>query len=123
MFDKLFDYLYFLVENIWTSFKGMTKALFGPIYWLVALVIAVLAITRKVVEFTQNAFLDLLLFAGVMAPKGNPQTNQDVLDFFATANAFIPLGEASTLITAYTVVLLSGFLYRLIKSWLPVIGT
>jgi hypothetical protein len=101
----------------------MTKALFGPIYWLVALVIAVLAITRKVVEFTQNAFLDLLLFAGVMAPKGNPQTNQDVLDFFATANAFIPLGEASTLITAYTVVLLSGFLYRLIKSWLPVIGT
>lgn len=119
MFNGLIAWLAWL----WSTIKAIWQACWEFIKtgwtWIVATIVGFIAITHQVSTFVVNVIGQVFdLINGVVLPNHNLSSPSvgTLMDF---ANYIFPLNEGLTLMSAYSLVLMSLTLYKLIKSWIP----
>lgn len=99
LWDTLKAFFVWLVEQLWLL-----------VQWLF---LQFQAMGQAVLDNTVAAWV--ALFPGV--------DWQPVADGLAWGNYFLPLGEAVTVVGLLLTLWVATFLYKLVKSWIPTIGT
>lgn len=122
MFTSFFSWL---AGPFWNAIKGVWQTTWNVFsagwFWITATVVGFIAITDHVSKFLFDAVV-LATSAGVGLVLDGQDQSGHVNSLFSVVNLFFPLAEGFTLISAYSLLMLAAFLYRLIKSWIPTVA-
>jgi hypothetical protein len=87
--------------------------------WLVVTVVGFIAITDKVSTFVYNSVVAAASALSGVSTNSNPSASSGAASLFDHVNAIFPLQESFTLLSAWSLLMLSAMTYRLVKSWIP----
>lgn len=122
MFTKLLEWLSKTWDVLWGIVQtGWDWAKSGW-FWVIGVVLGFIAITDKVTMFIWQQLQTISsMIVGFSTSNGNLSSNGNV-DALIVANTFFPVAELFTLLSALSLVMLAGLVYRFIKSWIPTVN-
>jgi len=123
MFTTLIQWLAWLWDTVKAIWQGMWNFVKAYWKWGVGVVYAVVAIQDTILKFVHEQLTVLFdAMSTLTAGEGNLSSHNLVGDIFEIGNTFFPLNETVALAEAWSLIVLAGLLYRLIKSWIPTLS-
>lgn len=122
MFSDLLTWL----ANVWKFTLGIFQTVWdytrGGFTWFVGVFYAVILIGGKVTEFVFEQVATLIGMIANFSTSNHDLAGTVAGDSLRFANTFFPVAEGFSLLTALSVLMVMGIMYRFAKSWVPTLN-